>query len=397
MDRGGPLLAAACERTRRARSSTTCRRPTWRATSTCCGGGRRRAADLRRLLLRLVSGRDLRQPVPRAGSRGRRRRRARPDRLVDGRRRPRSDRAVLDAPAQRRRRAGDARGVLPACATPAATACAFSGGAARAVRGTGRRLLREPIDHRSRHRRRSFFRLLGPDRRRRSGRCTTRSLAGLRRLPRLPRRAGGPGDAGPGARRAWGRRDSSARTRISPYPNFDRGISGVACSDSVNPRRYAAWSAAADASEAQFGYFGRIWTWVSSPCAPWPGVDADRYLGPFNRLTSSPLLVVGTTFDPATRYEGSVTVSNLMPNSSLLTVHGWGHTSLLLSTCSEQAIAAYLLTGATPPVGTVCEQDLVPFTAAAAAAAAPPTGEIAARQFLRSNLVPEAARPDRRR
>ena len=64
--------------------------------------------------------------------------------------------------------------------------------------------------------------------------------------------------------------------------------------------------------------------------------------------------MVGTTFDPATRYEGSVTVSNLMPNSSLLTVHGWGHTSLLLSECGDQAIAAYLLTGATPPVGMVC-------------------------------------------
>ena len=195
----------------------------------------------------------------------------------------------------------------------------------------------------------------------------------------------------------WEQEGFITKRGFPTYRNSIEGFPGVACSDSVNPTSHAAWSAAADAAEAQFGYFGRIWTWVSSPCAPWPGVDADRYLGPFNRLTSSPLLVVGTTFDPATRYEGSVTVSNLMPNSSLLTVHGWGHTSLLLSACGEQAIAAYLLTGATPPVGTVCEQDLVPFTAAAAAAATPPPGEIAARQFLRSNLVPEAARPDRRR
>ena len=50
--------------------------------------------------------------------------------------------------------------------------------------------------------------------------------------------------------------------------------------------------------------------------------------------TLRPVLVVGNQFDPATRYEGAVTVHDLLPNSSLLTLHAWGHTSLFLSGCA---------------------------------------------------------------
>ena len=69
------------------------------------------------------------------------------------------------------------------------------------------------------------------------------------------------------------------------YPNFVEGFPAVACTDSDNPDSYAAWSAAGAASDAAFGYFGRIWTWVSSICAEWPTADADRYMGPFDKLT----------------------------------------------------------------------------------------------------------------
>ena len=44
------------------------------------------------------------------------------------------------------------------------------------------------------------------------------------------------------------------------------GGTTVFCTDTENPDSLAAWSAAAAASEAQFGHFGRLWTWVSSPC-----------------------------------------------------------------------------------------------------------------------------------
>lgn len=76
------------------------------------------------------------------------------------------------------------------------------------------------------------------------------------------------------------------------------------------------------------------------------------------------MLVVGNTYDPATRYEGAVVADRLLPRSRLLTVHGWGNTSLFLSQCADQAVSAYLLSVSIPAPGTVCEQDVVPFAEA---------------------------------
>jgi pimeloyl-ACP methyl ester carboxylesterase len=151
-----------------------------------------------------------------------------------------------------------------------------------------------------------------------------------------------------------------AKRGFPRYPNFVEGFPAVACTDSDNPDSYAAWSAAGAASDAAFGYFGRLWTWVSSICAEWPTADADRYIGPFDKMTANPVLVVGTRYDPATRYEGAVTVDGLLPNSRLLTVEGWGHTSLFLSQCADAIASTYLLTSNAPPSST-CTQDFTPF------------------------------------
>lgn len=148
------------------------------------------------------------------------------------------------------------------------------------------------------------------------------------------------------------------------YPNFLESFPGVACSESDNPDSHADWFTAAEAAEAEFGYFGRAWTWASSICAVWPGVGADRYSGPWTANTANPVLVVGNYFDPATRYEGAQTVAALLPNSRLLSYAGWGHTATGgLSTCVDGAVVAYLLNGTLPPEGTVCPPEIDPFPA----------------------------------
>jgi pimeloyl-ACP methyl ester carboxylesterase len=153
-----------------------------------------------------------------------------------------------------------------------------------------------------------------------------------------------------------------AKRGFPHYFNAPEGFPSVACADSDNPDSYDAWLNAGAAADAAHGYFGRIWTWASGICASWNHTDAARYMGPFNRRTTNPVLVVGNTFDPATPYHGAVTVANLMPNSALLNVHAWGHTSLFLSACADEAITRYLVDLGTPPAGTVCEQDVVPFS-----------------------------------
>ena len=145
------------------------------------------------------------------------------------------------------------------------------------------------------------------------------------------------------------------------YYNAIEGFPGVACADSDNPDDYQAWVDAGEDADAAHGYFGRIWTWFSSICAEWPGADADRYAGPFDTETDEPVLVVGARWDPATRYEGAVLAHDLLPNSALLTVNSWGHTSLFTSACADDAIADYLISQDTPAPGAECDQDLVPW------------------------------------
>jgi pimeloyl-ACP methyl ester carboxylesterase len=151
------------------------------------------------------------------------------------------------------------------------------------------------------------------------------------------------------------------RRGFPTYPNFIEGFPAVACSDSDNPPAYDAWVEAGADADATYGYFGRIWTWASAICADWPGSDSDRYAGPFDTATASPVLVVGARWDPATRYEGALIAHGLLSNSALLTVNSWGHTSLFASACADAAIATYLITVTTPAPGTECDQDLVPW------------------------------------
>jgi pimeloyl-ACP methyl ester carboxylesterase len=136
----------------------------------------------------------------------------------------------------------------------------------------------------------------------------------------------------------------------------------VMCTDSINPDNHAAWSLAGEAVDTNVGVFGRLTTWQSSPCAVWQGNDPDRYLGPFTQTTTEPILIVGNRFDPITPYEGALQTHSLLPNSALLTLEGWGHTSLLLSTCVDQAVSSYLLTSKVASPEASCQQDKAPFT-----------------------------------
>jgi hypothetical protein len=176
-----------------------------------------------------------------------------------------------------------------------------------------------------------------------------------------------------------------------PYPNFIEGFPGVGCSDSVNPNNFDAWRQAAADSERRFGYFGRLWTWGSSVCLPWPkSAGDDRFLGPWTARTSSPVLVVGNLFDPATRYQGAVTAARLLPNSRLLTYAGWGHAAFLIrgNFCVDSHVTTYLVTTRVPPAGTVCQPAGSPFGPQGPAAQAQAT----AAASVGVPLLPEAVR-----
>jgi len=145
------------------------------------------------------------------------------------------------------------------------------------------------------------------------------------------------------------------------YYNGTDSFYAVACSDTDNPHNPFAWPRSAAEQDQQSPYFGSDWTWASEPCATWPARDADRYTGPFTHRTSHPVLVIGNLHDPATPYAGAQAVARMLPNSRLLTLNGWGHTSLGRSTCINRHITGYLVNLTLPPAGTVCQSNQLPF------------------------------------
>jgi pimeloyl-ACP methyl ester carboxylesterase len=139
------------------------------------------------------------------------------------------------------------------------------------------------------------------------------------------------------------------------------GFPGALCVDSTNPGGWPAWSLAGRWADAQARYFGRPWTWNSIACATWPARDRDRYTGPWSARTAHPVLVVGNRFAPATPYVNARAMARLLPRARLLTLNGQGHVASGLSSCIDAAESAYLLRGALPPRGTVCDPDFEPF------------------------------------
>jgi hypothetical protein len=134
------------------------------------------------------------------------------------------------------------------------------------------------------------------------------------------------------------------------------------CVDTAHPDNPFAYPAIAHRADERSPYFGAPWTYVSFPCADWPVQDRARYVGPWNRDTASPILLVGTTTDPATPYRDAVSTSHELANARLLTLDGWGHTAFLQgSTCIDQYEAAYLIDGTLPPRGATCSPDSPPF------------------------------------
>jgi pimeloyl-ACP methyl ester carboxylesterase len=157
------------------------------------------------------------------------------------------------------------------------------------------------------------------------------------------------------------RRDHLLRGAQDPTGNATDGFNAVACVDTDNPIDTAAWQRAADAADARSAPFGRLWTWESGRCATWAARDTDRYMGPFTKRTSAPVLVVGNKLDPATPYEGAVALDRVLSRARLLTVNYAGHTSLGQSACVTRTVDAYLINGSLPPPDTVCQSDRQPF------------------------------------
>jgi hypothetical protein len=100
--------------------------------------------------------------------------------------------------------------------------------------------------------------------------------------------------------------------------------------------------------------FGASVAWSALPCRYWP-YPAEGRPAPVRATGAPPILVVGTTRDPATPYASAVSLSRELDKARLLTYVGDGHTAYRQgSACIDRRVDAFLLSARLPPPGTRC-------------------------------------------
>jgi hypothetical protein len=91
------------------------------------------------------------------------------------------------------------------------------------------------------------------------------------------------------------------------------------------------------------------------PCESWsyPPTGAR---GAISADGAAPIVVIGTTNDPATPYEWAVSLADQLSSGVLITRVGEGHTGYNKgNSCVDAAVEAYLLQGTVPEDGLRCE------------------------------------------
>jgi pimeloyl-ACP methyl ester carboxylesterase len=100
--------------------------------------------------------------------------------------------------------------------------------------------------------------------------------------------------------------------------------------------------------------FGKALAWSSLSCAYWP-VRATGHAARITAKGAAPILVVGTTRDPATPYAEAKSLASQLSSGHLLTYNGDGHTAYARgSSCIDDAVDAYLLKGKVPSAHKTC-------------------------------------------
>ena len=145
------------------------------------------------------------------------------------------------------------------------------------------------------------------------------------------------------------------RQKDGTYSNEFEANVAVNCLDAPAPS-VAALEADAPAAAAAAPVYGVANLYSEMACSLWP-VPATGHPGPITAPGSPPILVVGTTGDPATPYSEARALAGELQHGVLLTRVGEGHTAYPFSSCIRSAVDAYLLHLTVPPAGTRCQSN----------------------------------------
>ena len=128
----------------------------------------------------------------------------------------------------------------------------------------------------------------------------------------------------------------------------------VTCLDYPVEGDTATWAAQYEEAKRVAPIFGNTSVGMDLVCSVW-GHNGTRKPTQIHAHGAAPILVVGTTGDPATPYAWSKSLAEQLDSGQLLTWEGNGHTAYGGDApCVNDAIDAYLLSGTMPKEGLTC-------------------------------------------
>jgi pimeloyl-ACP methyl ester carboxylesterase len=100
-------------------------------------------------------------------------------------------------------------------------------------------------------------------------------------------------------------------------------------------------------------HFGPYMAWAGLMCATWQAPPT-RQPHPVRAPGAPPIVVIGTTNDPATPFAWAQNVAATFEHGALLTREGTGHVAYFSSSCVRRVVDAYVVNLTPPAPGTVC-------------------------------------------
>jgi pimeloyl-ACP methyl ester carboxylesterase len=137
------------------------------------------------------------------------------------------------------------------------------------------------------------------------------------------------------------------------YNDFAERYRAITCMDLSFPDDLAGFEAMAAELEAAAPRFGAALAWEHLDCMYWPAEAPDP--APVRAAGAPPILVVGTSRDPATPLVWAESLAEQLESGVLLVLEGDGHVAFTQSECIDDAIVRYLVDLKPPRPRTVCQ------------------------------------------
>lgn len=128
----------------------------------------------------------------------------------------------------------------------------------------------------------------------------------------------------------------------------------VTCLDYPVEGDKTTWASQYEQAKREAPIFGNTAVGMDLVCSVW-GHNGTRKPAQIHARGAAPILVVGTTGDPATPYAWSKSLAEQLDSGQLLTWEGNGHTAYGGdASCVNDAVDAYLISGTMPKKGLTC-------------------------------------------